>query len=69
VARGAYHIISETAEDRFAEAESLEEARRIVRCVVNEGQAGEPVLIEYQGKAIRQFVLTADGVVEKELLP
>jgi hypothetical protein len=69
VTRGAYHIISETTEDHYAEAESLEEALRIARDVVKQNQAGDPVLIEHQGKAIRQFVLTADGVVEKVLVP
>jgi hypothetical protein len=64
--RGAYHIISETTEDQYGEADSLEEALRIARGVVKESKAGDPVSIEHQGKVIRQFVLTADGKVEEE---
>jgi hypothetical protein len=64
--RGTYDIISETTEDRFDEADSLEEALRIARGLVKESQAGDPVSIEHNGKVIRQFVLTPDGVVEEE---
>ncbi len=63
--RGSYYIISETTEDRFDEADSLDEALRIARDVVKESQAGEPVLIEYHGRVIRQLVLTPEGEVEE----
>jgi hypothetical protein len=64
----AYCIISETTEDRFAETESLEEAIRIARSVVREGQAGEPVSIEYRGKVFWQLVLMPDGKVEEDAI-
>jgi hypothetical protein len=62
---GAYHIISETTEDRFDEASSLDEALRIARTLVKESQAGDPISIEHNGRVIRQFVLTPEGVVEE----
>ncbi len=61
-----YFIISETTEDRFDEADSLEEALRIARELVKESQAGDPVSIEHNGRVIRQLVLTPDGEVEEE---
>ena len=64
--RGKYYIISETTEDRFDEADSLEEALRIARELVKESQAGDPVSIEHNGRVIRQFVLTPEGEVEEE---
>ncbi len=63
--RGAYQIISETTEDRFDETDSLDEALRIARGLAGEGQANEPVSIEYGGRVIHQFVLTPNGVVDE----
>lgn len=65
MARGEYSIISETTEDRFGEAESLDEALRIARGVVQDSQAGDPISIEHDGMVIRQLVLTPAGVVEE----
>jgi hypothetical protein len=62
----AYCIISETTEDRFDEADSLEEAIRIARAVARENQAGDPVSIEYRGQVIRQLMLLPDGSVAEE---
>ena len=59
----AYCIISETTEDRFDEAGSLEEAIRIARALARESQAGDPVSIEHRGRVIRQLVLMPDGRV------
>ena len=64
----AYCIISETTEGRLDETESFEEAIRIARSLVREGQAGEPVSIEQRGKVIRQLVLMPDGKVEEEAI-
>jgi hypothetical protein len=61
-----YCIISETTEDRFDEADSLEEAVRIARAVARESQAGDPVSIEHRGRVIRQLVLMPDGKVSEE---
>ena len=61
-----YHIISETSEDRFGETISLEEAVRLARSLVREGQTGEPVSIEHRGKVIRTLVLTPSGKVAEE---
>jgi hypothetical protein len=63
--RHAYSIISETTEDRFDEADSLEEALRIARRLVNECEAGDPVSIEHHGRVVRQLVRTPAGVVEE----
>jgi hypothetical protein len=62
-----YHVISEASEDRFGEAESLEQAVRLALSVVREGHTG-PVCIEYHGLVIRQLTLTPDGKVEEEVL-
>jgi hypothetical protein len=62
----AYCIISETTEDRFDEADSLEEAIRIARAVAREGQAGDPVSIEHRRRVIRQLVLMPDGIISEE---
>jgi hypothetical protein len=61
-----YCIISETTEDRFDEAGSLEEAIRIARAVARERQAGDPVAIEHRGRVIRQLVLLPDGTISEE---
>ena len=63
--RGAYYIISETTEDRFDEADNLDEALRIARGLVEEGKAGDPISIEHHGRVIRQLVLTPEGEVEE----
>jgi hypothetical protein len=62
----AFCIISETTEDRFDEADSLEEAIRIARALAHESQAGEPVSIEHRGRVIRQLVLMPDGRISEE---
>jgi hypothetical protein len=49
-------------------AYELEDAIRIARSVVHEGQAGEPVSIEHRGKVIRQLVLMPDGKVKEEAI-
>ena len=61
-----YHIISETSEDRFGETISLEEAVRLARSLVREGQTGDPVSIEHRGKVVRKLVLTPGGKVAEE---
>lgn len=63
-----YHIISDTSEDRFGETDSFEEAVRIAQFVAREGQTRQTVLIEHQGKVIRQLVLLPDGRVAEEAL-
>lgn len=68
MARGEYFIISEATEDRFGEAESLDEALRIARGVARESQAGDPISIEHDGRVVRQLVLTPEGVVEEALV-
>ncbi len=62
-----YHVISDATEDRFGEAESLEQALRIARSIVGEGHVGS-VGIEHQGRVIRQLIRTADGRVKEEVL-
>ncbi len=64
--QATYYIISETTEDRFDEAASLDEALQIARDLVKDSQAGDPVSIEHNGRVIRQLVLTSDGQIEEE---
>jgi len=63
--RGIYSIVSELTEDRFDEAQNLDDAIRIARGVVRESQIGDPISIEYNGRVVRQFVLTSSGEVEE----
>lgn len=62
-----YHIISETTEDRFDEAESRKEAIEIARGLMKESQVEEPVLIEYQGRVICQLFMTPEGQVKEKV--
>lgn len=62
----AFYITTENTEDRLDSADNLRDAIRIVRELAIEGQAGEPVCIEYNGKNIRQLVLMPDGKVKEE---
>jgi hypothetical protein len=64
----AYCIIRETTEDRFDETVSPEEAIRIARSLMREGQTGDPVSIEHRGKVVRQLVLMPDGKVQEEAI-
>jgi hypothetical protein len=61
-----YCIISEATEDRFDEVDNLDEAIRIARTIVRDGQTGDLVSIEHHGRVIRQLVLTPDGRVAEE---
>ncbi len=64
--RGTYYVVNEATEDRYDEVGSLDEALRIARRVAAEGQTGDPVAIEHDGRVIHQFVRTADGKVVEE---
>lgn len=66
MSQGTYYIVNEVTEDRFDETNTLEDALRIARELASEGQAGDPVSIEHDGKVIRQFVRTPKGEVEEE---
>jgi hypothetical protein len=68
MSQGTYYIVNETTEDHFDETSSLEDALRIALEAVKDGQAGDPVSIEHDGRVIRQFVLTPEGKVEEELI-
>jgi len=63
-----FHVTSENSEDTFDSTDNLHDAIRIAREVARNGQAGDPVCIEHQGKNIRQFVLLSNGEVAEETL-
>jgi hypothetical protein len=63
-----FYIVSENTEDRFDSTDSLDDAIRIAREVAQQGQAGDPVCIEHNGKNIKQFVLLPNGDVEEATL-
>lgn len=65
MSHGTYSIVSEITEDRFDEAENLDEAIRIAQSVVKNSHAGDPISIEHNGRVVRQFVLTPDGDVKE----
>jgi hypothetical protein len=58
-----FYITNESTEDTLASTDNLQDAVRIAREIAQQGEAGDPVCIEREGKAIRQFVLLSDGTV------
>ena len=64
--RTKHHVITEASENRFSETDSFEEAIRIARSAAREGQTGDLVSIEHQGKVIRQLRLLLNGSVAEE---
>jgi len=63
-----FYITSENTEDTFDSTDNLQDAIRIARELAQEGQAGDPVCIEHEGRNIRQFVLMPDGKVAEEAI-
>jgi hypothetical protein len=63
-----FYVTNESTEDTFGATDELEEAIRIAKEVAQAGQAGDLVLVECEGKGVRQFVLTTDGIVEEMLI-
>ncbi len=63
-----FHIVSEGTEDTFDSTDNLHDAIDIARKVAQEGQAGDPVGIEHEGKIVRQFILMPSGKVAEESL-
>lgn len=58
-----YYVTNESTEDTFGTTEDLQEAIRIAKEVARTGQTGDLVLVESEGKGVRQFVLTEDGSI------
>ncbi|HEV3258386.1 MAG TPA: hypothetical protein VG013_16015 [Gemmataceae bacterium] len=63
-----FYITNESTEDTFASTDNLQDAIRIAREVAQQGQAGDPVSVERDGKTIRQFVLMPDGTVAEQAI-
>jgi len=60
-----FYVTNESTEDTFGITEDLQEAIRIAKEVAQAGPAGDLVLVESEGKGVKQFVLTTDGTVEE----
>ena len=58
-----YYVTNESTEDTFGATDDLLEAIQIAKEVARTGQAGDLVLVESEGKGVKQFVLTEDGSV------
>lgn len=58
-----YYVTNESTEDTFGSTEDLQEAILIAKEVARTGQTGDLVLVESEGKGVRQFVLTEDGSI------
>ena len=58
-----FYVTNESTEDTFCATDDIQEAIRIAKEVAVAGQAGDLVLVESEGKGVRQFVLTEDGKV------
>ncbi|MHB1422041.1 MAG: hypothetical protein ACYC3I_02355 [Gemmataceae bacterium] len=56
-------MTNESTEDTFGVTDDLQEAIQIAKEVARTGQAGDLVLVESEGKGVKQFVLTEDGSV------
>lgn len=63
-----YYVTNESTEDTFGATDDLEEAIRIAKEVARTGQAGDLVLVESEGKGVRQFVLTENGSIAENLI-
>lgn len=63
-----FYITAENSEDRFDSTDNLEDAIRIAKKVVQQGEVDGPVCIEHCGKNIRQFQRMPDGRVAEEVL-
>jgi hypothetical protein len=61
-----FYITNESTEDTFNSTDNLEDAIRIAREVARQGQAGDPVSVEREGRTIRQFILMPDGTVAEQ---
>lgn len=64
--RTLYQVVSDTSEDVFDEADSLDEAVRLARVLVADRPSGEAVLVTQSGRVVRQLQLTAGGHVVEE---
>jgi hypothetical protein len=59
-----FYIVSESTEDTLATAHNLQDAIRMARDAVSQGQAGDLVsVLESGGQAVRQFIRMPDGTV------
>jgi hypothetical protein len=63
-----FHVINENTEDTLDSADDLQDAIRIAKELAQEGQAGDLVSIEHEGRIVWQFVLMPDGKVADEAL-
>ena len=63
-----FEVTNESTEDTFASTDNLQDAIRIAREVARQGEAGEPVCIEHEGKNIWHFVLMPNGKVAEEAI-
>ena len=64
-----FYVTNESTEDTFGATDDLQEAIRIAKEVAGAGQAGDLVLVESEGRGVRQFVLTEDGIVAENQIP
>ncbi len=63
-----FEVTNESTEDTLAATANLQEAIRIAREVARQSRPGDPVSVECEGKAIRQFIRLQDGsVAEQEI--
>ncbi len=63
-----FYVTNESTEDTFASTDNLQDAIRMAREVAQQGQAGDPVGVEREGKTIRQFVRMPDGTVAEQAI-
>jgi len=61
-----FYVTNESSEDTFGATDDLHEAIRIAKEVARTGQVGDLVLVESEGKGVRQFVRNPDGTIEEK---
>ena len=63
-----FYVTSENSEDTFDSTNNLPDAIRIAKELARNGQAGDPVCVEQEGKNIRIFVLMPNGTVAEQAI-
>ena len=64
-----FYVTNESTEDTFGATDDLQEAIRIAKEVAGAGPTGDLVLVESEGRGVKQFVLTKDGIIaENQIL-
>ncbi|HLW64022.1 MAG TPA: hypothetical protein VKS79_01805 [Gemmataceae bacterium] len=63
----SFCIVNENTEDTLGTADSLEDAVLFAKEVAKQAEPGDLIsILESGGMAVKQFVLTSDGIVKEQ---